>query len=340
MARELTLILTIDDMEYTKLGNTGLDVSRICLGAMGFGDPERWIHDWVLAEEPSRDVIRHAVEAGINFFDTANVYSIGASEEILGRALKDFANRDEIVLATKVHGKMHDGPNGQGLSRKAIMSQIDASLKRLGTDYVDLYIIHRWDYDTPIEETMEALNDVVRAGKARYLGASAMWAWQFATALSVAELNGWTPFVSMQNHYNLIYREEEREMLPLCRDRGIASTPYSPLASGRLIRDPGQEGTRRSESDQIQRSKYDATADADKVIIEEVARIAETRGVERAQVALAWLLAKDPVAAPIVGATKTSHLDTAIGALDIRLSDDEMDALESPYVPHPVVGHG
>ena len=326
-------------MEFTKLGRTGLDVSRICLGAMGFGDPDRWIHDWVLREEASRDVIRHAVETGINFFDTANVYSLGASEEILGRALKDFANRDEIVLATKVHGKMHDGPNGQGLSRKAIMSQIDASLKRLGTDYVDLYIIHRWDHNTPIEETMEALNDVVRAGKVRYLGASAMWAWQFSKALSVADLNAWTPFVSMQNHYNLIYREEEREMLPLCLDRGIASTPYSPLASGRLTRDPGQGGTQRAESDEVQRSKYDAALDADRGIIEAVARIAESRGVERAQVALAWLLAKDPVAAPIVGATKTSHLDTAIGALEVDLTDEEIADLEQGYVPHAVIGH-
>lgn len=325
-------------MEYTKLGRTGMDVSRICLGTMGFGDPNRWIHSWVIGEEPSREVVRHAVELGINFFDTANVYSLGVSEEILGRALKDFADRDEIVLATKVFGRMHDGPNGQGLSRKAIMAQIDASLRRLGTDYVDLYIIHRWDYATPIEETMSALNDVVRAGKARYLGASAMYAWQFATALGVAERNGWAPFVSMQDHYNLIYREEEREMLPLCRDRGVASTPYSPLASGRLTRDPGERGSARSESDTTQARKYDPTADADAAIIRAVARIAEEKGVARAQVALAWLLAKSPVAAPIVGATTTAHLDIAVGALGVELTDDDMAELERHYVPHPVVG--
>ncbi|WP_232548675.1 aldo/keto reductase [Propioniciclava soli] len=325
-------------MEYAKLGNTGLDVSRICLGTMGFGDPEKWIHSWVLREDDARPVVKHAVEQGINFFDTANVYSLGTSEEILGRALADYADRDEIVIATKLHGRMHEGPNGAGLSRKAVLSQIDASLRRLGTDYVDLYIIHRWDPETPIEETMAALDDVVRCGKARYLGASAMWAWQFASALAAADLNGWTPFVSMQNHYNLLYREEEREMLPLCRSRGIASTPYSPLASGRLTRDPGTS-TERSESDAVQRSKYDATAEKDGEIIAMVAEIAAARGVERAQVALAWLLAKDPVVAPVVGATKLSHLDTAIGALDVELTEDEMAALEEPYVPHPVVGH-
>jgi aryl-alcohol dehydrogenase-like predicted oxidoreductase len=247
-------------MEYTKLGNTGMDVSRICLGCMGFGDAERWIHKWVLNEENSRPIIKKALELGINFFDTANVYSIGVSEEILGRALKDFANRDEVVIATKVRGKMHDGPNGEGLSRKAILSEIDQSLKRLGTDYVDLYQIHRWDYDTPIEETMAALHDVVKAGKARYIGASAMFAWQFQKALHVAETHGWTRFVSMQNHLNLIYREEEREMLPLCREEKIGVIPYSPLASGRLTRDGSSESTLRSETDQIAKSKYDATA--------------------------------------------------------------------------------
>lgn len=261
-------------MEYVKLGNTGLDVSRFCLGCMSFGEAEKWIHQWVLNEEQSRSIIKKALELGINFFDTANVYSMGTSEEFLGRALKDYTNRDEVVLATKVHGPMSEGPNGAGLSRKAIMSEIDKSLKRLGTDYVDLYIIHRWDYNTPIEETMEALHDVVKAGKARYIGASAMYAWQFQKALHVAEKNGWTRFVSMQNHYNLIYREEEREMLPLCKEEKIGVTPYSPLASGRLTRD-WSETTHRSETDQIQKSKYDATADTDRLVVERVAAIAE-----------------------------------------------------------------
>ena len=240
-------------MEYVKLGNTGMDVSRLCLGCMSFGDPDGWVHKWALNEENSRPIIKRALELGINFFDTANVYSIGKSEEILGRALKEYANRDEVVIATKVHGKMHEGPNGSGLSRKAIMSEIDKSLKRLGTDYVDLYIIHRWDYNTPIEETMEALHDVVKAGKARYIGASAMYAWQFQKALYAAERNGWTRFVSMQNHLNLLYREEEREMLPLCVEEKIAITPYSPLASGRLTRD-WSETTKRYETDQIAKS--------------------------------------------------------------------------------------
>jgi aryl-alcohol dehydrogenase-like predicted oxidoreductase len=326
-------------VEYAKLGNTGMDVSRICLGCMGFGDAERWIHKWVLNEEDSRPIIKHALDLGINFFDTANVYSLGRSEEILGRALKDFANRDEVVIATKVHGRMHDGPNGAGLSRKAILSEIDKSLGRLGTDYVDLYIIHRWDYDTPIEETMEALHDVVRAGKARYVGASAMFAWQFQKALHVAERHGWTRFVAMQDHLNLIYREEEREMLPLCRAEGIGVTPYSPLASGRLTRDWSSERTLRSETDQIAKSKYDATADADRQVVERVAETAEKRGVPRAHIALAWLLQKPPVTAPIVGATKTNHLDDADGALAVKLTPEEVAYLEAPYAPHPVVGH-
>jgi 1-deoxyxylulose-5-phosphate synthase len=326
-------------MDYTKLGNTGMDVSRICLGCMGFGDAERWIHKWVLNEENSRPIIKHALELGVNFFDTANVYSLGASEEILGRALKDFANRDEVVIATKVHGKMREGPNGGGLSRKAILSEIDHSLTRLGTDYVDLYIIHRWDYQTPIEETMEALHDVVKAGKARYIGASAMWAWQFQKALHIAEKHGWTPFVSMQNHLNLIYREEEREMLPLCRAQGIGVTPYSPLASGRLTRDPRSEGTLRSETDQIQKSKYDATADTDRLVVERVAEIAGKHGVPRVHIALAWLLQKQPVTAPIIGATKISHLEDAVGALSVKLTQEEVAYLEEPYVPHPIVGH-
>jgi len=325
-------------MEYVKLGNTGLDVSRICLGCMGFGDPNKWVHGWVLQEEESRIIIKQALELGINFFDTANVYSLGASEEILGRAIRDYGNRDEVVVATKIHGKMHQGPNGSGLSRKAIMSEIDKSLKRLEMDYVDLYIIHRWDYNTPIEETMSALNDVVKSGKARYIGASAMYAWQFQKAQYIAEKNGWTRFVSMQNHLNLIYREEEREMLPLCRDQKVAVTPYSPLASGRLTRDWMAETTKRSETDQIAKSKYDATHDADKVVIERLAAIAEKRGVPRTHIALAWLLQKEPVVAPIIGATKISHLETAVASLSVTLNDEEIAYLEEPYVPHNIVG--
>ena len=324
-------------MEYVKLGNTGMDVSRLCLGCMGFGDSEAWVHKWLLNEEDSRPVIKKALDLGINFFDTANVYSLGKSEEILGRALKDYANRDEVVIATKVHGKMHDGPNGSGLSRKAIMSEIDKSLKRLGTDYVDLYIIHRWDYNTPIEETMEALHDIVKAGKARYIGASAMYAWQFQKALHVAEKNGWTRFVSMQNHLNLIYREEEREMIPLCREEKIALTPYSPLASGRLTRDLS-ETTKRSETDQIAVNKYGSTEEADRLVIERLAAVAERRGIPRLHVALAWLLQKEPVTIPIIGATKLSHLEDAVPALSVKLEPEEIAFLEEPYVPHKVIG--
>lgn len=324
-------------MEYVKLGNTGLDVSRFCLGCMSFGEAEKWIHQWVLNEEQSRTIIKKALDLGINFFDTANVYSMGSSEEFLGRALKDYANRDEVVLATKVHGRMHQGPNGAGLSRKAIMSEIDKSLTRLGTDYIDLYIIHRWDYNTPIEETMEALHDVVKAGKARYIGASAMYAWQFQKALHVAEKNNWTRFVSMQNHYNLIYREEEREMLPLCKEEKIGVTPYSPLASGRLTRD-WTETTHRSKTDQIQKSKYDATADADRLVAERVATIAEKHDVPRIHVALAWLLSKETITAPIIGATKISHLEDAVGSLSVKLTAEETAFLEEAYIPHAVVG--
>ncbi|MBB6282762.1 aldo/keto reductase [Geobacillus subterraneus] len=325
-------------MKYVKLGKTGLDVSRICLGCMSFGVADRWIHPWVLDEEKSRPIIKKALELGINFFDTANVYSDGTSEEMIGRILKEYANRDEIVIATKVYFSVHEGPNQKGLSRKAIMSEIDKSLKRLGTDYVDLYQIHRWDYDTPIEETMEALHDVVKAGKARYIGASSMYAWQFLKANHTAEKHGWTKFVSMQNHYNLIYREEEREMLPLCQEENIAVIPYSPLASGRLARE-ASEITHRSETDQVQRSKYDATAEADRVIIERVAELAKKHGVKRAQIALAWLLHKEPVTAPIIGATKLSYLEEAVGALSLSLVPEEIAYLEEPYVPHPVVGH-
>ncbi|MNI33852.1 L-glyceraldehyde 3-phosphate reductase [compost metagenome] len=304
---------------------------------MSFGVAERWTHPWVLDEERSRPIIKKSLELGINFFDTANIYSDGTSEEIVGRALKDYANRDEIVIATKVHFRMHQGPNGAGLSRKAIMSEIDKSLKRLGTDYVDLYQIHRWDYNTPIEETMEALHDVVKAGKARYIGASAMYAWQFQKALHVAEKNGWTRFVSMQNHLNLIYREEEREMMPLCKDQKIGVIPYSPLASGRLNRD-WSETTHRSETDQAQKSKYDATASTDRLIVERLAAISEKRGVPRGQIALAWLLQKEPVTAPIFGVTKMSHLEEAVDALSITLTTEEIASLEELYVPHRVVG--
>lgn len=276
-------------------------------------------------------------QLGINFFDTANVYAYGSSEEILGRALRDFANRDEVVIATKVFIPMRKGPNGGGLSRKHIMSQMDQSLKRLGADYVDLYIIHRWDYHTPIEETMEALHDIVKAGKARYIGACAMYAWQFQKALHVAEKHGWTRFVLMQNRYNIIYREEEREMLPLCAEEKIAATPYSPLASGRLARDIS-ETTQRLETDPIARQKYDATAGADKMIMERLAEIAEKHGSPRAHIALAWMLQKAPVVAPIIGATKQSRLKSAVEALLVRLSPEEMSYLEEPYVPHPLVG--
>lgn len=324
-------------MEYTKLGNTGLDVSKICLGAMSFGDPVNWIHKWVLEEADSRPIIKGALDLGINFFDTANVYSIGRSEEILGAALKDYAKRDEIVLATKVHQKMFDGPNGGGLSRKHIMSQIDQSLKRLQTDYVDLYIIHRWDYNTPIEETMAALHDVVKSGKARYIGASAMHAYQFQKANYIAEKNGWTKFVSMQNHLNLIYREEEREMIPYCESEGIALTPYSPLASGRLARS-NNESSKRLVTDEVARSKYDETADKDQLIIDRVGELASRYGVSRVEISLAWLFSKPTLAAPVIGATKMSHVETAVKATGIALDPADTAYLEEPYVPHRIIG--
>jgi 1-deoxyxylulose-5-phosphate synthase len=322
------------DMQYVKLGRTGLEVSRICLGCMSFGEPDRGNHTWTLDERASRPFLQRAVELGINFWDTANVYSDGSSEEIVGRALRNFANRDEIVLATKVNGRMHAGPNGQGLSRKHIFAQIDASLTRLGTDYVDLYQIHRWDYGTPIEETLEALHDVVKAGKARYIGASSMHAWQFSQALYTADLNGWTRFVTMQNHYNLLNREEEREMMPLCADQEIGVIPWSPLARGRLTRD-WDEATARSGTDEFGRTLYD---ESDRSIVEAVAKVADGRGASRAQVAMAWVASKPFVSAPIVGATKMHHLEEAVAALDLALSDDEIAALEQPYRPHPVVG--
>jgi len=323
-------------MEYVKLGRTGLEVSRICLGCMSYGDPGRGNHAWTLGEDEARPMIRAALEAGINFLDTANVYSAGSSEEIVGRAIRDFAgDREDVVLATKVHGRTRKGPNGGGLSRKHIMREIDASLSRLGTDYVDLYIIHRFDASTPIEETMEALHDVVKAGKARYIGASSMYAWQFAKAQHTAERHGWTPFVSMQNHYNLIYREEEREMLPLCADQGVGVTPWSPLARGRLTRDWATE-TERSREDRFGSSLYH---EGDRAIVEAVAEVAAERGVPRAQVALAWLLGKPGVTSPIVGIGREQHLTDALGALELRLTDKEIERLEAPYAPHPIAGH-
>jgi aryl-alcohol dehydrogenase-like predicted oxidoreductase len=324
-------------MEYIRLGKSGLKVSRICLGCMTYGVPERGSHSWTLTEERSRPLIRQALELGINFIDTANTYSDGTSEEIVGRALRDFAKREEIVLATKVYMKMRPGPNGGGLSRKAIFNEIDASLTRLGTDYVDLYQIHRWDYDTPIEETLEALHDLVKAGKVRYIGASSMFAWQFTKALYIADARGWTRFVSMQNHLNLLYREEEREMLPLCAAEGIGVIPWSPMARGRLTRD-WRESTQRSETDEYGRTLYRATEEADRKVIDRVGEIAKARGVPRAQVALGWMLAKPGVTAPIVGASKPPHLEDAVAALSLRLTGEEVAALEEPYVPHQVAG--
>ncbi|HEY9132364.1 MAG TPA: aldo/keto reductase [Dyella sp.] len=324
-------------MEYVKLGRTGLEVSRLCLGCMTFGAPDRGNHTWTLDEEKSRPLIRQALEAGINFLDTANVYSDGSSEEIVGRAIRDFGRREDIVLATKVFNRMHSGPNGAGLSRKAIMAEIDNSLRRLGTDYVDLYQIHRWDATTPIEETLEALHDVVKAGKARYIGASSMYAWQFAKAIYTSRLHGWTEFVSMQNHLNLLYREEEREMLGLCSDQGIGVIPWSPLARGRLTRD-WDETTERQESDVYGQTLYAATADADRAVIDAVAKVAASRGVPRAQVALAWVAQKSPVMAPIIGASKPHHLDDAVAALSLKLTSEEIEALEAPYVPHRIAG--
>ena len=324
-------------MEYTKLGRTGLDVSRICLGCMSYGGGNRGNHAWSLGEEESRPFIKRALEAGINFFDTANRYSLGNSEEILGRAVKDFARRDEVVIATKVYGRMRPGPNGAGLSRKAIIIEIDNSLRRLGTDYVDLYQIHRWDYETPIEETLEALHDIVKAGKARYIGASSMHAWQFARALGIVERHGWTRFVSMQNLVNLLYREEEREMLPLCAAEGIGVIPWSPQARGKLTRDLNYISI-RTETDEAFGRLFAKTEDADRKVVDRVARVAAARGIPRAQVALAWLLAKPIITAPIVGATKLQHLDDALASVRVKLSEDEIALLEEPYIPHAVVG--
>lgn len=324
-------------MEYVKLGNTGLEVSKICLGGMSFGDPEKWIHSWVLNEEETRKIIKKAIDLGVNFFDTANVYSLGTSEEYMGRALRDFANRDDIVIATKISGAMRKGPNSYGLSRKAIMTEVDGCLKRLGVDYIDLLYIHRWDYSTPIEETMCVLNDLVRAGKVHYIGASSMYAWQFQKAQYIAEKNGWTKFSVMQGHYNLLYREEEREMNPLCADMGVALVPYSPLAAGRLTRDWSSD-SKRFREDKVAQRKYDNTESTDKIIVERVAEIAKKYNVTRSHIAVAWLWAKG-VCSPVVGITKEKYLDDFVGALNVKLSDEDIVYLEEPYIPHRIVGH-
>jgi len=325
-------------MDHVRLGKTGLKVSRLCLGCMTYGEPNRGNHEWTLGEEQSRPFIREALEAGINFFDTANVYSDGSSEEIVGRALRDFARRDEVVLATKVHGRMAGHPNGGGLSRRAIMTEIDQSLRRLGTDRVDLYQIHRFDHETPIEETLEALHDVVKSGKALYIGASSMYSWEFCKALYLADRHGWTRFVSMQNHLNLIYREEEREMLGLCREEGIGVIPWSPLARGKLARPVTSGETDRARTDKFGRTLYERTEAADRRVIESVTRVAEARGVPMSAVSLAWLLSRPGVTSPIIGASKPHHLKDALTALSLQLSGDEIAQLEHDYVPHAVAG--
>jgi 1-deoxyxylulose-5-phosphate synthase len=329
-------------MNYVNLGKTGLKVSRICLGCMSYGAPatgelKPGSHAWALSEEESEPFFRQALDLGINFFDTANVYSGGASEEVLGRFLKANIRREVVVIATKLHGVMRDEPNGRGLSRKAVFYELDQSLRRLQTDYLDLYQIHRWDYETPIEETLVALHDVVKSGKVRYIGASSMHAWQFTKALYLADLHGWTRFVSMQNHYNLLYREEEREMIPLCQSEGIGVIPWSPLARGRLARPWQSEHTKRYETDQFGKSMYSQSEEADRKVVDRLGQVAEQRGVARAQLALAWLLSK-PVTSPIVGATKPHHLQDAVAALSLRLTPEEIASLEEPYTPHSVLG--
>ncbi|MGX7777159.1 aldo/keto reductase [Streptococcus pluranimalium] len=326
-------------MEYIRLGNTGLEVSKLCLGCMSFGDASKGFHSgWLLNEEKSRHIIKKALDMGINFFDTANTYAKGTSEEYLGRALADFAKRDEVIIATKLFfGDGHsDSQNTKGLSRKAIFNQVEASLKRLGTDYIDILYIHRWDYETPIEETMAALNDLVRDGKVHYLGASAMYAWQFQKAQYVAEKNGWTKFSVMQNHYNMLYREDEREMIPFCQDSGVALVPYSPLAAGRVVRDWNAD-TARSKTDQVAHDKYDSTEDLDREIVGRVAELAEQKAVSRAQIALAWLWQKG-IHSPIVGVTKEKYLDDFMGAFDVALSSEDMAYLDEAYQPHRIVG--
>jgi len=330
-------------MEYVNLGKTGLKVSRICLGCMTYGAPAKppvrvGSHPWALNEEESQPFFRQALDLGINFFDTANVYSVGVSEEILGRFLKANTRRESVVIATKVHGVMREEPNGRGLSRKAIFFEVEQSLRRLGTDYIDLYQIHRLDHETPMEETLEALHDIVKAGKARYIGASSMYAWQFARALYLSDLHGWTRFVSMQNHYNLLYREEEREMMGLCRAEGIGVIPWSPLARGRLTRPWQSVVTKRYETDQFGKSMYSRTEESDRKVVERLGEIAQQRGVPYAQVALAWLLSRPGITAPIVGATKPHHLQDAVAALSLHLTPEEISRLEEPYTPHPVLG--
>ena len=330
-------------MDYVNLGKTGLKVSRICLGCMTYGAPATGeltpgSHAWALSEEESQPFLRQALELGINFFDTANVYSAGESENVLGRFLKANTRREAVVIATKLNGVMRDDPNGRGLSRKAIFFELDESLRRLQTDYVDLYQIHRWDYETPIEETLEALHDVVKSGKVRYIGASSMHAWQFTKALYLADLHGWTRFVSMQNHYNLLYREEEREMIPLCQSEGIGIIPWSPLARGRLARPWQSESTKRYETDQFGKGLYAQTEEMDHKVVDRVGKIAEQRAVPRAQVALAWMLSKTAITSPIVGATKPNHLADAAAAVSLRLTPEEIVSLEEPYRPHPVLG--
>ena len=329
-------------MEYVNLGKTGLKVSRITLGCMTYGAPVTvptpGSHAWTLNEAESQPFLKQALDFGINFFDTANVYSRGESEEVVGRFLKANVRRESVVIATKVHGAMRDEPNGKGLSRKAILHELDESLRRLQTDYVDLYQIHRWDYETPIEETLEALHDVVKAGKVRYLGASSMYAWQFTKALYLADQKGWTRFVSMQNHYNLLYREEEREMMGVCAAEGIGVIPWSPLARGRLARPWKSESTKRLETDKFGSGMYGKTEDSDKEVVDRLQTIAEGRGVPMAQVALAWMLSKPEVTSPIVGASKPHHLEDAVAALDVKLSNEEIESLEQPYVPHPTLG--
>ena len=323
-------------MEYVKLGRTGLDVSKLALGCMSYGAPVSEQFCWVLEEPEARKVIKHAVNQGINFFDTANCYSNGVSEEILGRAVKDFMHREDVVISTKVFVEMRNRPNGGGLSRKEIMYEVEQSLRRLGLDYVDILYIHRWDYNTPIEETMRALNDLVTDGKVRYLGASAMYAWQFQKAQYTAERHGWVPFVAMQNHYNLLYREEEREMIPLCKDMGVGLTPYSPLAAGRLSRD-WTATTTRAELDKFAKGKYDSTKDTDKIIVDRVGELAERYGTTRTGIALAWQWHKG-IVAPIIGPTKEKYIDDAVAAIDVKLSDEDVAYLEEPYVPHKVMG--
>ena len=326
-------------MEYRNLGKSGLKVSRLCLGCMSYGEPARGGHPWSLDEAQSRPFFARALELGFNFFDTSNSYSDGTSEEFLGRALSDLAKRDEVVIATKVYYPRRRDPNGRGLSRKAILAEVDASLCRLETDYIDLYQIHRWDYQTPIEETLEALHDVVKAGKARYIGASSMFAWQFCRSLYLADLHRWTRFISMQNHYNLLYREEEREMLPLCRNEGIGVMPWSPLARGRLTRPWSDRAAGpRAATDEFGKTLYVGADAAEQAIVDAVCLIAKDRGVAPAQIALAWLMQQEGVTSPIVGATRPGHLEDAVAALELKLSEDERSALEKPYVPRTVAG--